>query len=81
MTMQVACIQALTKVLMLSPLLSLEHEDLLSRCLQRCTLVQLAAVSSLSRLAQAHPAHHANALEMLGSLALDQGLLLGYSDD
>ena len=78
--MQVACIKALTKVLMLSPVLFLEHEGILSQCLQRCTLVQLAAVNSLGKLAQAHLVHHANALETLGSLALHQGLLLWKSD-
>ena len=73
---------ALTRILLLSPLLSLEHEDILSQCLQRCLLLQLAAVGSLGGLAQAHPVHHAHTLETLGALSLNEGepLMLAPAD-
>ena len=68
-----AAIEALTKILLLSPGLSLEHEESLSQCLSRGTLVEMTVIRSFGSMAAAHPVHHAHTLEMLGRLALDAG--------
>ena len=73
MLLQVSAVQALKKILLLSPSLSVDHEDLLIGCLSGWPLVQLAAVASLGSLAKAYPVHHAHTFEMLGQLALDTG--------
>ena len=74
MRMQVSCLQALTAILLLSPALSLDHEDILIHCLSEGSLlVQLAAVQRLGRLAKAHPVHHGHTCEMLGQLAVKPG--------